>query len=78
MFLLCKYIRDNTLFKVVFSGETADEAYSSYLFNYELQKDEYIDISSKMMTKNIHKYDVLRADGCISQNGLESRVPFSD
>ena len=30
------------------------------------------------MIKNIHKYDALRADGCISQNSLESRVPFSD
>ena len=27
MFILCKYIRDNTPFKVVFSGENADELF---------------------------------------------------
>ncbi len=78
MYLMCKYIRDNTQFKVVFSSDVSDEIHSGYLFNYELQKDYYIDVSSKMMVKNLHNYDVLRSDGCISQNGLESRIPFSD
>ena len=78
MYLLCKYIKEKTPFKVVFSGELADELFSGYLFNYELQEDKYIDVSSKLMVKNVHKYDVLRADACISQNSLESRIPFSD
>jgi asparagine synthetase B (glutamine-hydrolysing) len=30
------------------------------------------------MVKDVHKYDVLRGDGCISQNGIESRIPFHD
>ena len=66
MYLLCKYIKEKTPFKVVFTGEVSDELFSGYLYNYELQKNEQIDISSKLMLKNIHKYDVLRADGCIS------------
>ena len=66
MYLLCKYISEKTHFKVVFSGELADELFSGYLYNYELQKEEYIHISSKLMVKNVHKYDVLRADACIS------------
>ena len=66
MFILCKYIRDNTPFKVVFSGENADELFQGYLFNYEIPKNDQIEVSSKLMIKNVHKYDVLRADGCIS------------
>jgi asparagine synthase (glutamine-hydrolysing) len=77
MYLLCKYIREKTSFKVVFTGECSDELFSGYLFNYEVPVDK-IQYSTRQMVKNIHQYDVLRADSCISQNGLESRVPFSD
>ena len=51
MFILCKYIRDNTPFKVVFSGENADELFQGYLFNYEIQRDAYIETSTKSMIK---------------------------
>ena len=33
---------------------------------------------AKRRIDEIHMYDVLRADRCISSNSLEARVPFGD
>jgi asparagine synthetase B (glutamine-hydrolysing) len=40
MFILCRYIRQHTPFRVVFSGECADELFQGYLFNYEIPTDD--------------------------------------
>jgi len=40
---------------------------------------KYIDLRKKLMgLDELHMYDVLRADRCISVNSLEARVPFGD
>ena len=33
---------------------------------------------SQKRVRELHMYDVLRADRCISVNSLEARVPFGD
>ncbi len=77
MYLLCKWIHENTDIKVVLTGEISDE-----LFGYK-----YTDFApsalafqeeAKKRIREIHMYDVLRADRCISVNSLEARVPFGD
>ena len=76
-YLVSKYISENTDCKVVLVGEGPDEVCSSYLFNWYAPDDEKsISESSKEYVKNIHLYDCKRSDRCISNWGLEGRVPF--
>jgi asparagine synthase (glutamine-hydrolysing) len=77
-YMVCKYIGENTDCKVLMVGETADEVCSSYLFNWYAPNGEELDKCAKEYVKNIHLYDVKRADRCIARWGLEGRVPFSD
>jgi asparagine synthase (glutamine-hydrolysing) len=78
MYLLCKYLRENTSYKVFLSGEGADELFAGYFyFNYcETGKD--LNKETQRLTKNIHMFDVLRADRCFAAHGLEVRVPYLD
>jgi asparagine synthase (glutamine-hydrolysing) len=78
MYLLIKYIKEKTNVKVLFSGECADELFFSYLYSKYAPSAEAFDSECKDLLKNIHYYDVLRADRMISAHGLEVRVPFSD
>ena len=77
MYLVCKYIHENTDLRVLLTGEISDE-----LFGYK-----YTDFAPSAMAfqaeaqkriRQLHMYDVLRADRCISVNSLEARVPFGD
>ncbi len=77
-YMVCKYIGQNTDCKVVMIGETADEVCSSYLFNWYAPSGKELDRCSKEYVKNIHYYDMKRADRCIARFGMEGRVPFSD
>jgi asparagine synthase (glutamine-hydrolysing) len=51
---------------------------SSYLYNWFAPNAAELDAASKESVKNIHYYDVKRADRCISRWGLEGRVPLLD
>ncbi len=78
-YLVSKYISENTDCKVVLVGEGPDEVCSSYLFNwYAPEDDNSISKSSMQYVENIHMYDCKRSDRCISNWGLEGRVPFLD
>jgi asparagine synthase (glutamine-hydrolysing) len=59
-------------------GEGPDEVCSSYLFNWYCPNGKALEQSAKEYVKNIHYYDVKRADRCISRWGLEGRVPLLD
>jgi asparagine synthase (glutamine-hydrolysing) len=63
---------------VVLVGEGPDEVCSSYLFNWYAPSGEAMDRVAKQSVRDIHYYDVKRADRCIAQWGLEGRVPFLD
>ena len=77
-YLVCKYIGQNTDCKVLLCGEGPDEVCSSYLFNWYAPNGDALDRCAKEYVKNIHYYDVKRADRCITRWGLEGRVPLLD
>jgi asparagine synthase (glutamine-hydrolysing) len=78
MYLLSKYISENTTDKVIFSGEGSDEVLEGYLYFHNAPTPKEGEDESVRLIRNLHLYDVLRADRCISTNGLEPRVPFLD
>jgi asparagine synthase (glutamine-hydrolysing) len=77
-YLVCKYIGQNTDSKVLLCGEGPDEVCSSYLFNWYAPDGDALDKCAKEYVKNIHYYDMKRADRCIARWGLEGRVPLLD
>jgi asparagine synthase (glutamine-hydrolysing) len=78
MYLLSKYISKKTEDIVIFSGEGADETLAGYLYFHHAPSPLELYNESTRLVKELYKYDVLRADRCISSNGLELRVPFLD
>ena len=77
-YMVCKHIGEKTDCRVVMVGETADEVCSSYLFNWYAPDGKTLDTCSKDYVRNVHYYDVKRADRCIARWGMEGRVPLSD
>ena len=77
-YLISKYISENTSFKVILSGDGSDEITSGYLENYFAPNFDELQKNAVDRLKNIHYYDVLRADRATSIHGLELRVPFLD
>jgi asparagine synthase (glutamine-hydrolysing) len=79
MYLLAKYIRNNTDYKVILSGEGSDELFMGY--NYFGIKNPTFDQAEKeslRLIQGLHSFDILRAERCFSCHGLELRVPFLD
>jgi asparagine synthase (glutamine-hydrolysing) len=77
-YLVSKHIGEKTDCKVLMIGEGPDEICSSYLFNWYAPNGEALHNCAKEYVKNIHLYDVKRADRCIARWGLEARVPLLD
>lgn len=78
MYLLSKYVKENTEVKVLFSGEGADEVAQGYLYFHYQPNKQAGDQESKRLIKDLHFFDVLRADRTTAYWGLELRVPFLD
>ena len=77
-YLISKYISNKTNFKVIFNGDGSDELTGGYLyFNKSPNKLVSHNECIKLL-QNIHYFDVLRSDKCISSCGLEPRTPFLD
>lgn len=77
MYLLCKYIHENTDIRVLLTGEISDELFG-YKYTDFAPSAEAFQAESQKRVRELHMYDVLRADRCISVNSLEARVPFGD
>ena len=77
MYLLCKYIHENTDVRVLLTGEISDELFGYKYTDFAPSPEEFQKESEKRV-RELHMYDVLRADRCISVNSLEARVPFGD
>ncbi len=77
MYLLCKYIKNNTDIKVLLTGEVSDELFGYKYTDFAPNSEEFQKESEKRV-KELYMYDVLRADRCIAANSLEARVPFAD
>ena len=77
MYLCCKAIHENTDVRVLMTGEISDELFG-YKYTDFAPSAEAFQQESKKRIDELHMYDVLRADRCISVNSLEARVPFGD
>jgi len=77
-YLLGKYIAKHSEAKVIFNGDGADELAGGYLYFHKAPGSMEFDSECKRLLRDIHMYDVLRSDKCISSHGLEPRTPFLD
>lgn len=77
MYLLCKAIHRTSDVRVLLTGEISDELFGYKYTDFAPNAEEFQKESQKRM-RELHMYDVLRADRCISVNSMEARVPFGD
>ena len=77
MFLCCKAIHEKTDVKVLLTGEISDELFG-YKYTDFAPDAQAFQTEAQKRIRELHFYDVLRADRCISDNSLEARVPFGD
>ena len=72
-YLLAKYISSQTDIKVILNGDGADEVEMGYLYFYLAPTPEEAQTETEKLVQEIHRYDGLRVDRCISNFGLEAR-----
>ncbi|MBP3204631.1 MAG: asparagine synthase B [Lachnospiraceae bacterium] len=77
MYLVCKAIHEQTDVRVLLTGEISDELFGYKYTDFAPSAEAFQEESEKRI-RELHMYDVLRADRCISVNSLEARVPFGD
>ena len=77
MYLVCKAIHEQTDIRVLLTGEISDELFGYKYTDFAPNARAFQEESQKRIHE-LHMYDVLRADRCISVNSLEARVPFGD
>ena len=77
MYLVCKAIHEKTDIRVLLTGEISDELFG-YKYTDFAPSAEAFQKEAEKRIRELHMYDVLRADRCISVNSLEARVPFGD
>ena len=77
MYLVCRYIHEHTDIRVLLTGEISDELFGYKYTDFAPDAAAFQEEAEKRI-RELHMYDVLRADRCISVNSLEARVPFGD
>ena len=77
MYLVCRAIHENTDIRVLLTGEISDELFGYKYTDFAPDAAAFQKEAEKRV-RELHMYDVLRADRCISVNSLEARVPFGD
>jgi asparagine synthase (glutamine-hydrolysing) len=78
MWLLCKYIKENTECRYIFSGEGSDEVLGGYLYFHNAPGVNEFACENMRRLRLIHQFDGLRADRCAGAHGLDLIVPFLD
>ena len=77
MYLVCKAIHETTDIRVLLTGEISDELFG-YKYTDFAPSAQAFQQEAQKRVRELHMYDVLRADRCISVHSLEARVPFGD
>ena len=77
MYLVCRAIHERSDVRVIMTGEISDEIFGYKYTDFAPDAKAFQEEAEKRI-REIHMYDVLRADRCISVNSLEARVPFGD
>lgn len=77
MYLICQWIHEHTDLKVLLTGEVSDELFGYKYTDYAPSPASFQAEAVKRI-REIHTYDVLRADRCLASHSLEARVPFAD
>ncbi len=77
MYLVCRAIHEQTDIRVLLTGEISDELFGYKYTDFAPDATAFQGEAQKRI-RELHMYDVLRADRCISVNSLEARVPFGD
>ncbi|KAF6201983.1 hypothetical protein GE061_004379 [Apolygus lucorum] len=78
MYILSRYISNETDTTVIMSGEGADELLQGYIYFRNAPSDEKAHEESLRLLKDIYLYDGQRADRTTAGHSLELRVPFLD
>ena len=78
MYLLARHIARETDFRVILSGEGADELFAGYNYFVRCPDGDAVNKETTRLTQNLHMFDILRADRSMTAHGLELRVPFLD
>jgi len=78
MWLLCKYIKQKTNCRYIFSGEGSDEILGGYLYFHNAPNVDEFACENMRRLRLIHQFDGLRADRCAGAHGLDLIVPFLD
>lgn len=77
MYLCSKAIHETTDIKVLMTGEISDELFGYKYTDFAPDAAAFQEEAQKRV-RELHMYDVLRADRCVSVNSMEARVPFGD
>lgn len=77
MYLICKKIHEISDVRVLLTGEISDELFG-YKYTDFAPDAEAFQKEAQKRVRELHMYDVLRADRCISVHSMEARVPFGD
>lgn len=77
MCLLSRIIKGEG-YKMILSGEGADEIFGGYLYFHAAPSPEDFHYETVTRTKNLHLSDCQRANKCSMAWGIEPRVPFLD
>lgn len=78
MYFLAKHISEKTNYKVILSGEGADEVFMGYNIFAQASDPQLANKETQRLVGNLHMFDVLRADRTFAAHGIELRVPFLD
>ena len=77
-FLISRWIKENTIIKVLLIGDGSDEVAAGYMYFHNAPSPFTSHIENVRLVQDIRFFDSLRADRCIAYNGIEARVPFLD
>tara|TARA_R110002074_G_scaffold157029_1_gene313537 strand:+ start:2971 stop:4485 length:1515 start_codon:yes stop_codon:yes gene_type:complete len=77
-YLIAKYIKENTDFKVVLNGDYSDEVTGGYLYMKMAPDFKEFHHECLRLVGDIHFFDSLRSDRTVCAHGLEARTPFAD